>query len=180
MIQFGFAKAACVDVETTGTDKRNDAIVSVSILGIDFRADRITRVYGQLFDPQRPIPPRSTTIHGLTQKDVQDKPLFATEAPAMRKAVGKLPVVGYNVEFDIDFMDKGFRDAGLPIIRYNNEFLDLMAKFNKDYGECDSASLDDAARYFGLEERNGMHEAEEDAYMAARVALAMWKTENWE
>ena len=179
MTPFGFSRAACVDVETTGTNPGEDAILSVSVLEVDLSADRIAKSYNQLFDPGRTIPPRSTAVHGLTAEDVRRKPLFPTEVRKIRNIIGSLPVIGYNVEFDMDFLDKGFRDAGLRIIRYNNEFLDLMAKFKNDYAHCESASLDDAVVYFGLDARTGTHDAEEDAYLAARVACAMWKEENW-
>ena len=178
MTPFTFSRAACVDVETTGTDPREDAILSASVLEVDLAADRIHRAYNQIFDPQRPISPRSTSIHGLVQEDVEGKPLFVHEASKIRRIIGELPVIGYNVQFDIDFLDKGFREACLPIIRYNNEFLDLMEKFKDDEG-LGSASLDDAAVHFGLEARRGMHDAEGDAYIAARVACEMWKLENW-
>jgi DNA polymerase-3 subunit epsilon len=92
--------ALSLDTETTGLDAAQDRVVSLAAVpmhgGRLFGADALDR----LVDPGRPIPPRSTAIHGITDGMVRGAPGIAevlTElAPLLEGAV----MVGHSIGFD--------------------------------------------------------------------------------
>ena len=66
---------AVLDLETTGLDPSADRIVEIGILLA--MPDGTTQPCIQRIDPQRPIPPEATAIHGIGDADVAGCPPFA-------------------------------------------------------------------------------------------------------
>ena len=62
------------DLETTGTDPATDRIVEVAALRIDADGTRSARC--RRLNPERPIPPAATAVHGIHDDDVRDAPTF--------------------------------------------------------------------------------------------------------
>jgi len=63
------------DLETTGTDIANDRIVEISL--VKLFPDGREEVNTFRINPGIPIPEGATTIHGITDADVADKPSFS-------------------------------------------------------------------------------------------------------
>ena len=71
---------AVVDVETTGLSPRGDRILELAILRSDCRA-WIQDEWVSRFNPEGPV--GATHIHGITQADVEDAPIFADALPEL-------------------------------------------------------------------------------------------------
>ena len=62
------------DLETTGISIVNDRIVEISVLKIEKNGEEISKTW--LVNPTIPIPRIVSSIHGITDEMVKDKPTF--------------------------------------------------------------------------------------------------------
>ena len=101
------------DLETTGLDVARDAIVSVG--GVRMAGGTIYqgRTIDHLVNPDRPIPPRSTAIHGITDEMVAVAPRFAQLWPEIEAHLEATVLVGHNVGFDIAHLRRSTQEAGI-------------------------------------------------------------------
>ncbi|MFC2062667.1 exonuclease domain-containing protein [Chloroflexota bacterium] len=65
---------AFIDVETTGLNPYVDRIVELSILKI--HPDGSEEYKSHRVNPEIPIPPVATTVHGITDADVAEESFF--------------------------------------------------------------------------------------------------------
>ena len=73
----------CFDLETTGTDVMKDRIVQIALIRVEPGGERKT--YATLVNPQRPIPPEATAVHGIRDEHVRfqlPQELRAPDEPA--------------------------------------------------------------------------------------------------
>ncbi len=84
-----------LDTETTGTSDR-DEIVQVAILSYDGKA-----LLDTLVRPTQPIPMEATAIHGLTNEDVANAPVFPEVYAKIEELVHGKTIVIYNAQFDV-------------------------------------------------------------------------------
>ena len=105
--------ATVLDCETTGLDVTHDRIVSIG--AVRTQGARILRrmTLDTLVNPGRPIPPRSTSIHGITDATVADAPRFAEVAPGIAQALGGTVMVGHNAGFDSAMLRREAQRAGV-------------------------------------------------------------------
>jgi DNA polymerase III subunit epsilon len=154
------------DLESTGTDPASDRIVSVALV-----SEEGDVLLNQTVNPGRPIPPGASEIHGLTDADVADAPLFAEIAPQLQKMVSGVVLGGYNSRnFDAPLLDAELRRAGQPGI-------DLAAVEEVDvfrvWLALEPRTLVGAVRHFLGQELEGAHDALHDAQATAKVCQAL-------
>ena len=75
---FSGFKVLGFDTETTGLDPRKDRIVQYAFVGVDEDGGKI--VIDSLVDPCMAIPPSSTGVHGISNKDVEGCQPFKEQA----------------------------------------------------------------------------------------------------
>jgi DNA polymerase III epsilon subunit family exonuclease len=97
-----------LDVETTGTDPRRDAVVEVALTIV--RDGREVRSFSSLVDPKRPIPARASSVHHLRDDDVAGEPTLAELAPILEQLCRGTVLVAHNAAFDLGFLPM-FADA---------------------------------------------------------------------
>lgn len=91
-----------IDVETTGIRYRSERIVEVSAIKfIDFDP---TDIFTTRINPNKRIPAQASDIHGITDEDVLNCPYFWQIIPSLEEFIGKLPVIGHNLSFDMGFL----------------------------------------------------------------------------
>lgn len=108
--------AAAIDVETTGMDRRTDAIIQLSIVPFTYAPDsgKIFAVGGVLDffeDPGRAIPPEIVALTGITDADVAGQRI--DEAAVAECLASVSLVIAHNAEFDRPFTERRlalFRD----------------------------------------------------------------------
>ena len=69
---------AIIDLETTGVNISSDRIVEIAIVKI--MPDGSRQVKRKLINPEMPIPPTSTEVHGISNEMVKDAPTFKQAA----------------------------------------------------------------------------------------------------
>ena len=138
-----------LDTETTGLHPDGDEILSLTIIELEG-----TVIFEELVKPERRKRwPKSEEVHGITPAMVRDKqPLSAyrEQLEGLWKRIDL--VVGYNIEFDSDFL----YSSSLNLSPYVEEF-DVMKEFAPVWGKLDSyhndfrwAKLIDCAKYYGI------------------------------
>lgn len=158
---------AFFDLETTGTDPASDRIVEISVvrLGVDGTREARTR----RVNPERPIPPDATAVHGITDADVADAPPFRSIARAFLEFLADADLAGFNVlRFDAPLLEREFRDAGIPDAFAGRRIVDALAIYHRK----EPRNLAAAVRFYLGREHEGAHAAEADVLATADVLLA--------
>ena len=96
------ATFAVVDVETTGIDHQEDAVVEVAC--VVMRNGREVRSFSSLVDPLRAIPPTAAAVHHLTGEMLQGEPPLTALAPILTQLCEGAVVVAHNAAFDLNFL----------------------------------------------------------------------------
>ncbi|MBN2258167.1 MAG: DEAD/DEAH box helicase family protein [Anaerolineaceae bacterium] len=93
-----------LDLETTGLDAQSDAIIEIG--AVRFSGHRKEDEWSTLLNPRRPIPAFITQLTGITNQMVMHAPTLAEVLPKLEQFVGRDPVLGHNVQFDLGFLQK--------------------------------------------------------------------------
>ena len=94
-----------LDTETTGLKfSENHRIIEIAALEIvDFLPTG--KKFHKYINPQRDVPESSVNIHGITEKFLEDKPLFKEIADELLEFVGSDNIIAHNAPFDIGFLN---------------------------------------------------------------------------
>lgn len=161
-----------VDLETTGLDPNRDAIIEIGALRFD--EDRALERFSTFVNPGRRIPPFITDLTGITDEDVAGAPGALEATRELQAFVGRDPVVGHSVRFDLAFLRRHqvlqrnpsidtFEMAGIVVPHASRYSLaNLVRELGLDLPEQTHRALDDAV----------MTRALFDALMARAVQLA--------
>lgn len=159
---------AVIDLETTGIDTRCDRIVEISVLRIvppGVKEHRTRRL-----NPGIPIPADATAIHGITDADVADMPMFANVAANLREFLNGCDLCGYNLNrFDLRMLHEEFKRANVPFDMEGRAIVDACDIFHK----MEPRNLSAAVRFFLNREHEGAHGAESDVLATLEVLDAM-------
>jgi len=93
------------DVETTGLSPVVARLVELS--GVKFRlGDDQPATFSSLIDPEMPIPPEVSQIHGITDDMVDGAPKCSQVVPEFLEWIGdhRTVLIAHNAPFDIDFL----------------------------------------------------------------------------
>ena len=119
-----------LDLETTGTDVERDRIVQIGLIRVE--PDGSRRTYESLVNPERPIPPAATAVHGITDADVRDRPTFAALGPELRPWLADADVAGFNaIRFDLPLLENELRRAGSDLDLSQARRFDALHIFHK-------------------------------------------------
>lgn len=105
---------AIIDFETTGLSAGYDRVIEISVLRVEPNG-RSSLVLDSLVNPCRAVD--ATEIHGITDEDVRDAPIFAELVDPLSKALDGCIVCAYNVYFDMRFLEFELANArvrGVP------------------------------------------------------------------
>src|SRR5690554_572278 len=101
-----------LDTETTGVDPEIDRIVQIGIVLVS--RDHERQEWEFYIDPEEPIPPEATEIHGISDVIVQGKPPFVQIWPLIAEIIDGADIVAYNARFDLAMIDAELKRAALP------------------------------------------------------------------
>jgi predicted DnaQ family exonuclease/DinG family helicase len=98
-------KIVCLDLETTSLDPASGDIIEVAAVAFDWETERELKRFAALTKPRHPIPEIVTSLTGITQAMVDDKPFFGTiREEVMRFIEPDDVVVAHNADFDVNFL----------------------------------------------------------------------------
>lgn len=147
-----------IDIETTGLCPLRDDIVEVAAVRVE--ADNYEE-FSCLVSNDCPLPDEIVKLTGITNQ------ILAKEGQDISKVlkgfisfIGDLPIAGYNLYFDIDFINSNLRALDKDTIK--NLKIDLMDLVKKEKMFLKSYKLKDVLLAYGINEPV-LHRALEDA-----------------
>lgn len=155
----------CFDLETTGLDAENDAIIEVAVCVFTFK--EVVATYETLINPQRPIPEESTQIHKITDADVAGKPTIEQVLPELLKLIGDTILVGHMISTDIAFLKAAAKKYQIPFTLDKNPVIDTF-RLARIYGESSDNSLQTLGKHFSIPETTA-HRAMPDVQLNIQV-----------
>ncbi len=155
------------DLETTGINVTTDRIVEISILKIFTDGHEESRTYK--INPEMPIPPETTKIHGISDEDVKDCPKFREVAKTIAQFIEGADIGGFNSnKFDIPVLAEEFIRAEVDIDLKKRKFIDVQTIFHK----MEKRTLEAAYKLYCGKDLTDAHTAEADTRATYEVLLA--------
>lgn len=152
------------DLETTGTDPAKDRIVELALIKIhpDGKRER----YVKRVNPGMPIPKSSSDIHGITDEDVKDSPLFKHIARELYEWMHNCDLGGYNSsKFDLPLLAEELLRAGINVDFTERHMIDVQQIFFK----MEARTLSAAYSFYCNKEMQNAHSAEADILATIEV-----------
>lgn len=155
------------DLETTGINVSADRIVELSYLKVFPNGNEESKT--MRINPERPIPPESTAVHGITDADVENCPTFKEVARTLAKEIEGCDIAGYNSNrFDVPLLVEEFLRAGVNIDLSRRKFIDVQTIFHK----MEQRTLSAAYKFYCDAELEGAHSADADTRATYEVLKA--------
>lgn len=159
------------DTETTGLDPARDAVVQIGAI----RILRGRLVEGETCDlyvnPDRPIPPASTKVHGVTDAMVAHAPPMAEAGRRFHRFASGAVLIAHNAPFDMAFFKRAEAAIGAP---FDHPVLDTVLLSAAVFGESEVHTLDALCDRLGVMLPDALrHTALGDAHATAEVFLKM-------
>jgi len=155
------------DLETTGTNIASDRIVEISYLKIF--PDQREEVKTYRVNPGIPIPDSVTAIHGISNDDVKDAPVFKEIAKTLANTFEGCDFAGYNSnKFDLPLLAEEFLRANVDFDLKKRKFIDVQVIFYKK----EQRTLSAAYQFYCNKELINAHSAETDTRATYEVLQA--------
>tara|TARA_R110000772_G_C13310310_1_gene440332 strand:- start:10854 stop:11600 length:747 start_codon:yes stop_codon:yes gene_type:complete len=156
------------DLETTGVSTNKDRIVQIACIKVKVDGTgRDEKVL--LINPEMPIPPSATAVHGITDEMVKDAPTFRQVAVGIKKFFTDCDIAGYNSnQFDLPLLATEFERVGVPFMDWVYSLIDVMVIERK----VNSHKLTDAYERYTGEKLTDAHDALADAKATETVLIA--------
>jgi len=155
------------DLETTGVNICKDRIVEISYLKISPNGKEEGKT--RRINPEMPIPPEATAIHGITDEDVKNCPTFKEIAKSLASQIEGCDLAGFNSNrFDIPLLAEEFLRANVNIDLSKRKFVDVQTIFHK----MEQRTLQAAYKFYCDKELADAHSAEADTKATYEVLKA--------
>ena len=156
-----------LDLETTGIKVATDKIVEICMLRQN--TDGSTKIKTLRINPEMPIPPEVTAIHGISDDDVKDCPVFRQVSGEIAQFMENCDLAGYNSNhFDIPLLVEEFLRAGLDLELRGRRFVDVQNIFHR----MEPRNLAAAYRFYCSKELINAHSAEADTIATFEILKA--------
>ena len=157
-----------IDIETTGLMPMCDEIIELSALKI--RNNEIADSFTSLVRPEmleeNGLDEFITNLTGITYDMLVKQKTSKEILPDFVKFIGNDLLVGYNINFDINFIyDEYYTSSHL---KFNNDFVDLMRIVKKHCKELKNHKLATVAEYYNINSDNA-HRGLEDCKITYEV-----------
>ncbi|MBK1698148.1 3'-5' exonuclease [Rhodovibrio salinarum] len=159
------------DTETTGLQMDRDEIVQIAAVRVVNGRVVAGEALDTLVDPKRPIPPRASRVHGITDDQVTGAPSVTTAAAQLHAFAREAVLVAHNAPFDLGFLKR--REAAIGA-RFDQPVVDTVLLSAILFGANEAHNLDALCARLGIEipaERR--HTAAGDAEATAAALCAM-------
>jgi DNA polymerase-3 subunit epsilon len=153
-----------IDLETTGINVSSDRIVEISALKISPNGKE--QWMTTLVNPEVPIPPKTTEIHGISDSDVADAPTFREIAKNLAAFLEGCDLAGYNaMKFDIPVLAEEFLRTNTDFNFRKRKYVDVQIIFYKK----EQRTLEAAYRFYCNKVLENAHNASADTLATYEV-----------
>lgn len=160
------------DTETTGFDPHNgDRMVEIGCIEM---IDRVAtgKTYHCYYNPQRDMPAQAENVHGLSEKFLSDKPLFADKAGELLEFIQNSNLIAHNASFDFGFLNAELVNCNLEVISLDR-MVDTLAMAKKLHPGA-KLSLDALCSRYGIDRSHRVkHGALLDAELLAQLYIEL-------
>ena len=155
------------DLETTGINVSSDRIVEMSLLKISPNGKEqwmTTRI-----NPEMPIPPKTTEIHGISDEDVAGAPTFREVAKNLALFLEGCDLAGYNsIKFDIPLLAEEFLRTDTDFNFRKRKYVDVQIIFHKK----EQRTLTAAYKFYCNKQLKDAHSSKADTSATFEVLKA--------
>lgn len=166
------------DLETTGVDVAKDRIVEIALLKIHKCGKE--EVYVKRVNPECPIPPEASEVHGIYDGDVEKAPKFKEIAKDIVRFIEGCDMAGYNSnKFDVPLLAEELIRAGVDYDLRRSRFIDVQNIFHK----MEKRTLAAAYKFYCNQEIENAHSALADTkatYEVLKAQLDMYQNVPYE
>lgn len=155
-----------LDVETTGLSPFSNSIIEIGIVKV--KDGKIIDSFSSFINPCRFIPPFITQLTGISNRDVDEAPMWDDIYKDILIFIDNTIVTGHNLSFDYGFLSKEFQRVGLDYFKPHQLCTLRIAK--RILPELKSRSLGNLAHHLGLKNADA-HRALSDAKVTAAILL---------
>lgn len=154
-----------IDLETTGLKAGVDEIIEVGIAKFDLLGNY--QEFQTLVRPESRLTRFISDLTGLADKDLRDAPMFDEVRTEVMDFIGDLPIIGHNIQFDIDFL----KAQGIRTTNINFDTWELGALLLPTAEKLNLASL---AELLGVQTERS-HRALDDAICARDIFMVLYQ-----
>lgn len=155
------------DLETTGINIAKDRIVEIAILKVFPNGNKESKTW--LVNPETPIPPESTAIHGISDEKVAGEPTFKELSREIHQMIQGCDLAGFNSNrFDIPLLAEELLRVGVDFDMKSTVSVDVQTIFHK----MEKRTLEAAYKFYCGKELNNAHSAEADTLATYEVLLS--------
>ncbi len=160
------------DTETTGLNPATgDRLVEIGCVELINRVET-GRTFHCYFNPERLMPFEAEQIHGLSDRFLSDKPLFAHQVEDLLEFIGDSPLIAHNAAFDFGFLNWELGACGRPIVEMSR-MIDTLALARKAHPGA-KHSLDALCSRYGIDRSHRVkHGALLDAQLLAQLYVEL-------
>lgn len=154
------------DIETTGLVIYKDKICELAYIKI--LPDGRTKKEEMIFNPEIPITREATAIHGLKERDVNNKPTFRQKTQELWEIFNNCYYSGFNiVNFDLPILRREFIRVGMDFNYEMSQIIDTRVI----YQHMVPRSLSATYRYYTGKEFKQDHTALGDVEITAEILV---------
>ncbi len=154
-----------LDVETTGLNVIRDRIVQIALIRLH-KNGNAPETLSLLVNPGIPISEESIAIHGITAKDLANKPTFKQIGQKIYDFIGDADLAGYNSNrFDVPMLMEEFDRIGIEFDISKRRLIDVQRIFYK----MEPRTLKAAYRLYCGKELTDAHDALADVAATLEV-----------
>lgn len=158
---------AIFDLETTGINTQSDRIIEIAVVKCLPKGS--IKEFEYRLNPEIPIPPAATAVHGITDADIALAPTFAQIAPRLLEFLDGCDLCGFNVRrFDLPLLQQEFRRCGLSFDGSGRNVVDVQTIFHMKQPRDLSAAL----QFYCNREHIGAHGALADVHATLDIFAA--------
>jgi len=142
------------DVETTGLNVGKDKIIELALLKIYPNGSEEEKVWR--INPEIPISKEAETVHGISNADLKDEPVFAEVAEDILFFLDNCDMAGFNSnKFDLPLLVEEFLRAGKEFELRDRKCIDVQNIFHK----MEPRNLSAAYRFYCYKDLINAHQA---------------------
>jgi len=163
------------DLETTGINVSKDRIVEIACVKVMPDGSIITRPEKPgsenrfIINPEMPIPPESSAVHGIYDEHVTEAPTFRQIAKALFKFMHDCDLAGFNSnKFDIPLLAEEFMRVGVDFSMEGRNVIDVQVIFHM----MEKRTLGAGYKFYCGKDLSGAHEALPDTMATYEILKA--------
>jgi DNA polymerase III subunit epsilon len=160
------------DTETTGFDPQTgDRMVEIGCIEMVGRI-MTGNTFHAYFNPERAMPSAAEQVHGLSDRFLSDKALFAHKVDDLLEFIGDAPLVAHNASFDFGFLNMELERCGRAVVSMER-MVDTVALARVQHPGA-KLSLDALCTRYGIDRSHRVkHGALLDAELLAHLYIEL-------